>query len=625
MSQIRNDTAASVSRVPTPCPVCLRITEEPRCARCGATMWAGPWLGEPTAEHRRRFADDLAAARRRHDLAAAGRAATRTNCELAQLVSLIRGDDPTDEELAAARKPRPATATEPVWAALAPALSWLTEDPTQTRTLVLVDIDSEDVRVLNLQSDRWGAPHARGSVRRFEWAALLTKSPESEVEALFLLAGGIGRRYPDGYGLTDDAYTAIDAAATAGIRGQVQAHVLHRLPGWPVPDQLAHLFTRATRHCTHGPRLDDTFADAAATHTPLREDYRLVAVAVDRRGATKPVTIRIFGRGDTAGAAASVAVTAPHGARELVLAVVAGDERTPPARLPAVDVIRAPVGSAHVTVQFRLHGPGAVSPAEPAGGRSDADATRSWPNLLTGVPPVYTFPNDAMDIVFAVELGGDDATVDRRLALIAQVIETVARRHPNPAGVRAAVVGYRDHAVGRRRGKEDVRQPSPPVFGSLTDAGGTVRTLVATQPIAPYEAPLEDALAAAAQIRWRDPAVARRLLLVGSRPPHDGNDVTVCPNGYHADTELARLNKLNVQRLAIWDKPDWADNRAPRPTKVAEFWQQKLSNPGSTLELTAELTAESVITEARLLRPTKSHTALRFPIVNGRGTQENSR
>lgn len=615
--------------IPSPaphCPICLRsIDRETACAGCGWVLSAGPWLDDGTGARRAVFDERMTAARRRHDLTAAVRAAGYPDHAdellLTELLGMVRGGRPTSAEITAARGSA-TTATRPVQEVVPTLLPRLADAPAGSRTLTLLDIDPDGLTTCTLRSDRFGAPTPERP-HRILWRTVLPNVPGDRAEARFWLAGGIGVRYPGGYEITPAIRSRILPDSSPATPDIV---VLHRIPGWPAADAVAALFPFVA--AVHGAALGAEFFRILAEHSPLRVDHGVIVVSTGRDGALRPSVHPLYRAGETAAAARPVRlpVRIPTATGELVIAVVAkpADAYAAP---PAVGIDRwaVPAGTDTATLEFALAAPGVVTLEQPRGARPDAQAVAGWPALLERMPAHDQPPDHLLDLVFAVELGGAVATVTARRALIAAILEVIQRRHPVPAGVRVAILGYHDHRPRQAQPVLDSRG-----FGGLAQAAATCEQLAASGVNSIDAAPLEDAIAAARTLPWRAGPVCKRLVAIGARRPHPTRDDLAyrCPNGHDWRSELSALRASGVQTLAIWDPPAGINLRSTIGRQLDGFWTS-FSQPHPTLRLgegpartTADV-ADLAAEHARLLGPETPLAPWRFPMIAAPGNQEN--
>lgn len=602
------------------CPICrTAVATESRCPRCTWTLSDGPWLGAISAEHRRGFDSRFQQAQREHDLRAAARAAGYPHAGdeklLRDLRTRLRGGTPTDAEIHSARTASVATLQSTMDVVRA-ELRWLAASGAPGRTLTLIDIDRSDLLLVRWRTSIFGAPIRTGPERRIPWRTLLPDLPTDPADALFLLAGGVGKQYP---GEPAIDRTELDASLGARNDPAHRIRVLHRLPGWPIPERVAAAF-EGVRY-VHGPRPDDEFLSAAARHTPLREDHGLVVVAVDEHGATRPFVHPLFRAGAIAArdGTATVSITAADKHVEMVVAVVTGRGDTPPGRCRPLAVWQCSAATDTTrTLTFALERPGRVRLNAPAATPLTVSAEQ-WRELVEAIPARHHPAARSMDVAFAIELGGTPAEVADRRALIIDTLTRIADHHPAPERVRAAVIGYREHSGV---GKQNVL--SNKGFRPLTTARADVEELAAVRVLEQYAAPLEDAFAGAYRLGWRPLPTDRRLVIVGSRPPYSGRDGSAgkCPNAFDWRVMSARLRSIETTVLAVWDPPSWSAKRSSASRDAAKVWRE-LSAPHQVLRLTDA--SAKIITERAFLLGTltaEEVAPLRFPITNAGTDQE---
>ena len=142
------------------------------------------------------------------------------------------------------------------------------------------------------------------------------------------------------------------------------------------------------------------------------------------------------------------------------------------------------------------------------------------------------------DLVCLVELPGPPADLEGRTALLRTVIAHVRQYRRD---LRVGLVGYRDHSPGVDEGGPiaDRRDLAPIDDTFVSTLGWT-----ATGHHDDVGAPLEDALAEAATMAWRDCA-QRRVLVMGVRAPHppeQNTDRLVKGIGYAEDHLVNRCS-----------------------------------------------------------------------------------
>lgn len=603
------------------CPVCLYdVPVAPACARCGWELSAGPWAGTATAEHEHAFADKLATARRSFDLTTAARASAGDQALLRRLATLVRGGTPDGPEIAAAAAPGEPPESAP--AALAPAVAKLVAGE-GTDTLTLVEVRLEGIAVGRLDVDDLGVPRPVGQVRLSPWESLLPALPADEDRRRMVLAGGID---PDTQARVGDRELAYHTAhaTVLGQSGQ-NTVVLHRLPGWAIPDEVLEAWDLrpVNRRPVTGGGLADSLLAELVTRAPLRFGYGLVLVEVNKDGVTRPVVHPLFPAGSAAsGERVAVTVEAPATTgTPLVAAIVGGPAGSPPRHRQPVAVHRVSLTAKEThRLEFVLDGPGQVSLHRPAG-EPDQVGVDTWPDVLDDIPSVYRPATEAMDLAFTVELGGTAEAVARRVDLVTQVIQEVEERHPEPESVRVGIVGYHDHRAHQRTNVL-VSHPFSPLREALEFAGG----LAASPQIEPWAAPLEDALWDVVRLRWRRRPAACRLVIVGSRVPHPDEprgDTAGCPHRYSVTSRLKWLDDNEVHRVAVWDPPSVLD-REPRESALATSTWRSLARPRQPLPFD-RTNAALLATEARAVGSGPPPNPLLFPLSAHRTTPETPR
>ncbi|SDM16117.1 hypothetical protein SAMN04488074_117110 [Lentzea albidocapillata subsp. violacea] len=579
------------------CPVCTHVVPpDPSCGRCGWVLFGGPWVDIAADDRRLEFHAELTAARRRFDLTAAVLAAGGDQELLARLLKLLRGGAPKEAELADARRTSARHRTEPLAVAGAAALSRLARHG----ALAVVDVRLDGVAVARIDVGERHVPGLTGPVRLHPWRELMPTLPQDADELAIVLAGGAGLGQA----------TRHTGLADLGLDGDVL--VLNRLPGLPVPDALVSRYTDVWLVARTEPALDDRVIASWVARAPLHHDLSLVLVDVDPQGVTHPMTRTLFTAGTTARElpVARLTVDAPAGGREpLVLAVVSGPAGTPPRQCAPISVVRCELRpSQRHELEFRLDGPGEVTLVRPGGSADDATANR-WPELLDDMPPRYQSDADALDFAIAVELGGAAEAVAPRRKLVVDVLAHLSAHHPDPAAVRAAVIGYDDHL----RARNVLHTTSG--FVSLEDAEDFAAALLPSPAIEPRGAPVEDALAVARGLPWRSLPVARRLVLVGGRPPHPAADAAIsrCPNQHDWQFLLRQLESDRVVHAAIWDRPDWTERGNPEARRATQAWHA-LASPQRPM-LLHHVDAAFVVKEAKAVRDAGPQASLLFPLA----------
>ncbi|WP_067986514.1 hypothetical protein [Nocardia caishijiensis] len=573
-------------------------TGDTACPACGWVLTAGPWLGGITPQRRQQFDDELTFACRQLDLRAAARVAAVVGGERAALLELVRGARASEAELDPGRR-QVGTAESDI-TALEPLLGWLIAAPARTRTLTVIDIDSRGVEVYVLAADDRGVVRPIGAPRTVAWSDLVSGLSASPTEALFQLAGGVGVL---GRGCRIDRARVDRELPSSASMGQV--HVLHRLPGWPIPEALAAGYPEV--HRVGGARDSARLVRRAAPYTPLRHGYRLLTVEVDRSGRTEVRHVPLFPAGTRAvdGRKVTVDVAVPSGCGELLVAIT--EDHAGGRHLDAVCVFRWIVPEVETTaLEFELDGPGDVRVDGLGSLTIDAVAGVELATAVQAIPATHR-PSDAVDVALAVELCGSAEEVERRTRSLADWLAELADRHRHRRGVRVAILGYHDHLGQHRRGVVRVHE-----FGSITATAAAVAELAPSQVRGSgHLAPLEDVLELAATLTWRQPAAARRLVIVGRRAPY--GDDTPCPNRVRWQESLARLRDNGIEVLAVWDTPPGFNPVSRRGRSTATVWRE-LSLPGESREL-GKVTPGWLVDRLRVPAASNNGVALVFPMV----------
>ncbi|MBM7771994.1 hypothetical protein JOD54_002198 [Actinokineospora baliensis] len=566
------------------CPVCQRTDPVgTHCPGCGWLLSAGPWVGPPSAARAHSFATAFAAACRTWDLTAAALAAGYPDAgdpvRFARLVLRARGSRPEQSDFRAAIDAAAARRQDlgTVGAAIGPVL---------LTTATIIDIGPAGITECHLETDGLGRPRLSGT-EHHSWQAL--GLPADDDQARLALAAGTAVLEPD---WPDDAV------------------VLNRLTGWRTADDLVGDWP-ATHHIRGDePPIDDDLVRALARAVPQSHACGLVLVDVAADGRTSTVTHPLFPRGATAldSQEAVVRVGAPSQGEPVLLAVVAGPPGAPPWRCTPISAATCELApDRQHTIRVRLTGPCAVEIVEPAT-EPDQWAVDTWPASLDRVPPRYRRHDHAVDLVVAVELGGE--AFDRRRDLALDLFDTIEREHPDPAAARIAVLGYSDH-----KGRQPQQVLAVQEFGALHLAREFVDRLRATPLVEQCAAPVEDALWAAASMPWRP--VPRTLVLLGSRPPHPTDLgyrlAPSCPNQHRWPDLLARLERDDVHRVAVWEQPAWCAQNNETSDKAGAVWAA-LTRPGTPLRADWA-TADRLAADARVLGRAGPATTVPFPLT----------
>ncbi|MFD6397570.1 hypothetical protein [Nocardia sp. NPDC060249] len=584
---------------PCACPVCLTASSDPQCPACGWVLTAGPWLGAITQDREQAFAADLMRACRRVDIAAAARvAAVIEPHRRGKLLGLVRGTSATEDELTPVH--RHPTASDV--AALRSTLGWLVE--AGERTLTVIDIDSSGIEALELAADAVGVVRQLSPPHAVAWTDLVSGLSSVSEEALFQLAGGVGVLARTCQLDLARAGRELPAPVSSG-----RTVVLQRLSGWHLPDRLAARWPEV--HHVSGSRGSGQLIRALAAHTPLRNGYHLLAVAIDSDGWTRPHCVPLFPAGAKAieTPPTTVAIELPAGAAHVLVAITAHQAIAARRGFDAVRVLRWLVPETETaTLEFTLNGPGDVVVRGPGSMTVDTEVAANLATLIQAIPERYRPPTGAVDVAFAVELCGTDNEVTQRRQLLADWLAEIADRHFHQRGLRVAIIGYHDHQGPQPRGVVRVYE-----FDSTTTRMATIADLTATRVRgADYLAPLEDALELATTLSWRTPAVSRRLLIVGRRAPY--GDDTACPNRLRWQDSLGRLRANGIEVLAVWDTPPGLNPISRRGRQMATVWRA-LSLPGESREL-GKATPSWLTDHLRLPNPAEGAVALQFPIID---------
>ncbi|WP_394617036.1 hypothetical protein JNUCC0626_46750 [Lentzea sp. JNUCC 0626] len=574
------------------CPVCAHVVPPgPSCTRCDWVLSGGPWLDVDAHARRLEFHAELTTARRSFDVAAAVRAAGDDQALLKRVLTHVRGDASAEVKI------RPAEHhTEPLAVVGAFAMDLVARHG----ELAVVDVRLDGVAVARIDVRERHVPVLTGPVRLHAWRDLMPALPQDHDELALVLAGGVGRQ---------QRRAPVELAELALGTSVL---VLHRLPDLPIPDEFVSRFADVRLVARSEPVLDAAVVASWVARAPLRHDVSLVLVDVDAQGVTRPVTRTLFSAGTSAGdvPVEKLIVDAPAGGRDpLVLAVVSGPAGTPPRQCEPISVLRCELGPGQPhELEFRLDGPGEITLVRPRGKADEGTALR-WPELLDDVPPRYRSDVNALDFAIAVELGGSADTVGARRKLAVDVLAHLAAHHPEPEAVRAAVIGYDDHRLTRAVLK------STRGFVALQDAEDFTAALPASEPIEPKGAPVEDALAVACSLPWRPLPAARRLLVIGGRPPHPPADsrISRCPHRLDWESLVARLDRDQVEHVAVWDRPAWTERPNDEARLATRAWHA-LASPRRPMLLSG-VDAASVVEEAGAVRATAPQPPLLFPLV----------
>ncbi|WP_242909626.1 hypothetical protein [Actinomadura terrae] len=537
------------------CPVCgcpIKV-EEARCSECRWPLH-GEWrFGVPDPQFAREFEERLATARRERDLLAVVRAGLTDDL-------FVRGGRPTPQEWVRARQavdvpPMPDAALHSV---LANALHRMG----QGRGLVVAEIGAEHgLTVTRVVLDELMIPRGYDTPEVTPWETLLPFLSRDPGERRFQLAGGLADLDRDTLwrALRDGLPQRLDEPGDDIV-------LAYREIGWPVPDRAVRFLRKRHPNAEVVPAGESSARDLLGpliATLPTRHDVGLLAAGVEpgtRR--VGPRLIPLFPAGTPAGATRAFRLESPPGAAETtVLAAVA-------ASAEHWTLLAAGAAPLPADVKVVLDGPGRVRITEPA---ELAPVAESLPELLDGLPDRLEILTERVDLVCAVELGGVDELVQRRLGLLRELVSAVDATYPGTGLVRVAVLGYQDHAYGR--GKEKRR----PVLGGWLDTPATAVAALARLRPSPVEypeaAPVEDALHEVAERlvgygAAGRPAARTILLTVGGRPPHppiqgEFDDVLPCQFERSWPSAHAALTRAGVACAAVLhgdgarDHPVW--------------------------------------------------------------------
>ncbi|QXJ22432.1 hypothetical protein AGRA3207_003428 [Actinomadura graeca] len=507
------DEAPEVGRIRPGCPVCgcPIAHEEARCAECRWPLH-GEWrLGAPTPDALRDFEERLAAARRERDLLAVVRAGLTGHVH-------VRGGTPDPQEWARARRAvdAPPMSDAPLQVALTKAL----ERMRPGHGLVIAEVGADHaLTVIRVGLDGLAIPRGHDAAETIPWETAVPALSRDPGERRFQLAGGLA-------GLDRDLLwrSLRDALPQRLDEPGDEVLLVHRELGWPVPDRAARILRKRHPNATVVPaggtgarELIGPLADAL----PARHDVGLLAAEVEpgtRR--VRPRLIPLFPAGTPAGTRRAVSLARPPGdpgATVLAAVAASADQWT---------LLAAGAATLPADVEVVLDGPGRVRITGPEGLRP---VTERLPELLGGLPERLEILTEPVDLICAVELGGVDELVRRRLDLLRELVAVLDATYPagGPGAglIRVAVLGYRDHAYGR--GKEKRKPVLGGWLGTPASAAGALSRLGPSPIEYPEAAPVEDVLHEIADRLAHTRAAAGGLppprtvlLTVGGRPPH---------------------------------------------------------------------------------------------------------
>jgi len=550
---------------PGPCPVCGHPAGRTQaCAECGWTLRTALRPGPVTARLRADFDQRLSAARRRFD----ARAAALVSADPGRLAPWIRGGTPDIAEWAAAVRDAAGVAggavgEGPAYTTLTTALRGLADGA----EIVIVEIGPEGIGVTRAAVDRRGTPLLRSDQPAAPWTVLLPMLSACDDERLFQLAGGIA-------GLDRDllsrylANVVPSGAVPAGTAGETM--VICQPAGWRILED-------AARHVAEGiagatlvrvagrPGERSGMTGSLRARMPLLRGYGVVVATIaPATGAVTLGTRPLFKPGDVQGAESVLTLRRAPGDRDATTLAVAVDGGAPPpsgqavidgAGLDVVSLHEMPLpGEPVYRVRAVLDAPGRVRFTEP---RGVTPLARPWSEVIAAIPRRVDVRPGPVDLVCALELGGDREQVNRRRDLVRDLLERLAGEYQQPDWLRAGLLGCTDHvfAPGEEKRKVVRRQP----LGDPADAllalanfrGDGIRYADA--------APLEDLLHEARRMLASSRAEGRsaRLLLVAGRRAHPrvlGLDkVQPCPFGCDWQQLVRGLAESGVSVVTVAD------------------------------------------------------------------------
>ncbi|HLK79679.1 MAG TPA: hypothetical protein VKU77_39270 [Streptosporangiaceae bacterium] len=524
------------------CPICQwPAREKSRCRHCGWRLVGGYVVGTPSAQAQQELTRAIAAARRRHALRIAVRAASwRAGANLGALAELAgAGTAPSDREIEDAIAAYDREALPPAALGIGFTLSRLVGG--ETDAIDFVEVSPDGLAVCALEADDLGVPRLRPG-GHVHWTDVLPELPADGNERLYLLAGGVG----DSAGRASDSAgraggpagraggPAALADSVAGIAAQEIAGLTRAMAGslvlvrrtrrWPGLDAAAATIRALMRPVAELYAPGTAPLSAIVTETirwaPLRYDYDLVLADVDQdTGRVRPASSLVFPAGTTGQPfvypTADTLVTpapGPTAAGRLALPVVArhGED---PAGWRAVGVGVMDGTTAGITrVRVRLEAPGQVgitATPEPGPGA----AAPGWPDVLALLPARLPGMVSA-DVVLLAELGGSPEAVDDRMRLLESVAGGLGQ-----TGIKVAIIGYREHWETYPDGLLVICE-----FADSADLRPRLARRELWQAVRirdKHAAPLEDALATIALPDWAwRPGVRHLLVVFASRPPH---------------------------------------------------------------------------------------------------------
>ena len=540
------------SAPPLGCPVCARPTgPETACAECGWLLRGPRRPGPVTDELRQDFCERLSRSQREFDAHVAALIPVGQRD-----VTKIRGGPPSAAEWAqaheAAVRVRAGTVGEQALRGIvADTLRGLSApgpaDASASASSTIAEIDASGITVTRARLDQFGSPQITPDERSAAWADLLPMLSRAEAERHFQLAGGIA---------------GLDRASLwESLRHEVPGRtegcvlVVCRPAGWRIVERAALLACagRPSVRLVRAVAPEDGTApgrlvSSVATEGPVLREYVVpVAIADPLTGDVRVQSSPLFAPGDPVGAEALLSLRRLPGDRgDIAVAVMVGNGEAP--RLLSLLSVPQPRAAAY-HLRAMLDGPGRVRLTQPAGQQPES---RSWPEILAGLPSRVDVLLCPVDLVCAMELSGPRERVRQRQELVRDLLTLLDAEYPEPGRLRVALAGCTDHVFDPGRERRKVVLTTP--LGSAGQALSMLGKAAGNEARHPSAAPLEDLLHEAAGLLCGSPGEHRaaRLLLVAGRLPHpyplNRDNVHPCPLRYNWRAELRRLTGRGAAR-----------------------------------------------------------------------------
>ncbi|WP_027345040.1 hypothetical protein [Hamadaea tsunoensis] len=551
-----------------------------RCLICGWPAGTGaecivchsPLAGAEDARRRARLAWDLRAAHR----AAAG-----DERALLALVAEVRSDDPVEpaDILAAGMNLRwePDRHYDHSLGAIANLLSALVAGDLEV--LVFVCLTADGIELHRAEASGSRLAHMADPGPRSEWAELTAALPTDPLRRRFVLAGGIGTNEPaDPVAVVADILSQLPDLDALLISSRRAIVVVDGCPDWlPLSRVRAEAVTRyrastCLKHPLTGP--DDSAAalvDSLVRQAPVGVRHELVLIRPGDDGVLQLEMATVLRPGEKSTAVNEVEIYAPVGPTGPVALpfVIRPTAVTEPADWEMVELMLADVPrgrrsrirvSLNDRAQFALDGVPVVS-----------GPSSTWLELLHRMP--RRLVGGPIDVVFAVELV-DGPAAEARLDLVRATVDAIASEVWDPELIRVGAIGYFQHGDLRREPETHVQPLTAPALAKRALAAWRTRSNVDD-----YAACVEEALADAAELAWRDEA-HRFLVTFGSRPPYLRDQLPAYTNACRKGLDwVAAYNHLaarGVRMIGVLGQPEWP---APRTTddvawvRLHEAWQ----------------------------------------------------